>query len=291
MSDPTSRESFGGRLRQAREARGISLRDIATSTKISVIALEALERNKISVLPGGIFSRAFVRSYAQEVGLDPDETVREFLATFDEEALTAGTPSTLRPAKSTEESAFESQQRVASTILKLVLVSLPIGALLVYFSTRGGPAAPVEPPEAGVTAVRPAPPRAPSELSVPVPAATAAATGAAPSGPEAPAAEAGGEARVASAAGSREDGAVLLEVAATGACWVSLTVDGTLVLERVMEAGERVSRSVEVEALVHVGNAGAFAFSVNGRPGRALGETGQVRTLRIGPDTFEAQLR
>ena len=55
---------FGGKLRQAREARGISFRQIAASTKISVAALEALERNDVSKLPGGIFSRSFVRSYA-----------------------------------------------------------------------------------------------------------------------------------------------------------------------------------------------------------------------------------
>ena len=67
-------EDFGGKLRQARERRGISLRQIAASTKISAAALEALERNDISRLPGGIFSRAFVRSYAAEVGLDPDAT-------------------------------------------------------------------------------------------------------------------------------------------------------------------------------------------------------------------------
>ena len=50
---------FGQQLKQAREARGVSLWQIATSTKISVVALEALERGDFSRLPGGIFSRAF----------------------------------------------------------------------------------------------------------------------------------------------------------------------------------------------------------------------------------------
>ena len=73
---------FGGKLRAARERRGLSLRQIAASTKISIAALEAIERNDLSKLPGGIFSRAFVRSYAIEVGLDPDATVHEFLERF-----------------------------------------------------------------------------------------------------------------------------------------------------------------------------------------------------------------
>src|ERR1044071_9731993 len=105
---------FGGKLRLARERRGISLRQIATTTKISIAALEALERNDLSKLPGGIFSRSFVRSYATEVGLNPDETVHAFLDRFD------GNPSTAIPtpaAASEAESAFEAQQRVAGVVL------------------------------------------------------------------------------------------------------------------------------------------------------------------------------
>ena len=45
-------------------------------------ALEALERNDISRLPGGIFSRAFVRSYAIEVGLDPEATIQDSSRSF-----------------------------------------------------------------------------------------------------------------------------------------------------------------------------------------------------------------
>ena len=73
---------FGNKLRAARERRGLSLRQIANATKISMITLEALERNDIARLPGGIFSRAFVRSYALEVGLDPEETISEFMGQF-----------------------------------------------------------------------------------------------------------------------------------------------------------------------------------------------------------------
>ncbi|PYR77416.1 MAG: hypothetical protein DMF87_16150 [Acidobacteria bacterium] len=68
---------FGSRMRHAREQRGVSLRQIAEATKIGISALEALERNDISRLPGGIFSRAFVRSYAAEIGVDPEQTVRK----------------------------------------------------------------------------------------------------------------------------------------------------------------------------------------------------------------------
>src|SRR6266850_8561454 len=83
---------FGTKMKRARERRGVSLRQIANATKISVAALEALERNDISRLPGGIFSRAFVRSYAIEVGLDPEATLQEFIAQFPHDSVTAGHP-------------------------------------------------------------------------------------------------------------------------------------------------------------------------------------------------------
>ena len=90
-----SEGDFGSRMRHAREQRGVSLRQIADTTKISVSQLEALERNDISRLPGGIFSRAFVRSYAAEVGVDPEQTVRDFLSQFPHDSVTAGSPHVL----------------------------------------------------------------------------------------------------------------------------------------------------------------------------------------------------
>src|SRR4029078_1018588 len=84
--------TLGSSLREARERRGVSLREIANATKISVSVLEALERTDISRLPGGIFGRAFVRSYAIEVGLDPETTIQEFIAQFPQESVTARHP-------------------------------------------------------------------------------------------------------------------------------------------------------------------------------------------------------
>lgn len=74
--------AFGTRLRDAREARGVSLRQIADATKLPLRTLDALERGRNEFLPGGIYRRSLVRSYAREVGLDPEETLRDFLAEY-----------------------------------------------------------------------------------------------------------------------------------------------------------------------------------------------------------------
>src|ERR1051325_3632237 len=115
---------FGARMRHAREQRGVSLRQIAEATKISVSALEALERNDISRLPGGIFSRAFVRSYAAEIGVDPEQTVREFLAQFPHDSVTAGSPHVLIDDGSLE--ARRLDPRAVMIVGPLVLVAAAI---------------------------------------------------------------------------------------------------------------------------------------------------------------------
>ena len=124
--------NFGTTMRRAREKRGISLRQIATATKISVGALEALERNDISRLPGGIFSRAIVRSYAVEVGLDPEDTIREFITQFPHDSVTAGSPHVPQE----DHAAIESDRESAATVVKLIAIALPIAALILYLTRR-----------------------------------------------------------------------------------------------------------------------------------------------------------
>lgn len=265
---------FGGKLRQARERRGISLRQLSANTKISISALEALERNDIARLPGGIFSRAFVRSYAIEVGLDPDEAVREFLELFFGEPP----PAIAVPARVTEqESSFETQQRIASVLLKLIVVSLPLIGVILYFTLRSRPApvttAPGQDLRQDVAADAPPSPAGGTGGVVPPAAAPAEPTAAAP--PAAP---------VAAAPAS----AVLkLELHPTGQCWVTLRVDGRPAMSRLMEAGERVVYEVREEAVLEVGDAAAFAFTIDGRPGRPLGGAGEVRRARITPATVD----
>ena len=74
--------AFGARLRHERERRQITLRSIADTTKISRSLLEALERDDVSRWPTGIFRRAFVRAYAEAIGLNGDDIVREFAERF-----------------------------------------------------------------------------------------------------------------------------------------------------------------------------------------------------------------
>src|ERR687888_1765393 len=121
---------FGRKLREARERRGISLRQIAEATKISVGQLEALERNDISRLPGGIFSRAFVRSYAAEIGVDPEQTVREFLAQFPHESVTAGSPHVLI------DDGYRDRRRLDPRAVMIVGTLVLVAAAIIFWSLK-----------------------------------------------------------------------------------------------------------------------------------------------------------
>jgi transcriptional regulator with XRE-family HTH domain len=68
--------TLGTWLRRERERRGVSLTSIADQTKLSISLLKGLEADDVSRWPGGIFRRAFARSYATAIGVDPDMVVR-----------------------------------------------------------------------------------------------------------------------------------------------------------------------------------------------------------------------
>jgi cytoskeletal protein RodZ len=76
--------SFGEKLKRERELRGISLREIADGTKISVRFLQALEEDRVEALPGGLFPRAFARQYALFLGLDAERIAADFVAAHGE---------------------------------------------------------------------------------------------------------------------------------------------------------------------------------------------------------------
>lgn len=76
------RESLGTRLRRQRETQHVTLESLAAATKISSSLFQALERDDVTAWPSGIYRRAFIRTYAEAIGLDPDSVCREFLEQF-----------------------------------------------------------------------------------------------------------------------------------------------------------------------------------------------------------------
>lgn len=69
---------IGDKLRSAREAKGLSIADVEKATKIQSRYLTAIEKNDFDKLPGDFYVRAFIRQYAQVVGLDGKKLLSEY---------------------------------------------------------------------------------------------------------------------------------------------------------------------------------------------------------------------
>ena len=256
---------LGGKLREARERRGVSLRQIADRTKIAVSVLEGLERNDISRLPGGIFGRAFVRSFASEIGLDPEATIQEFIVQFPQDSVTVGHP---RSVQIVDNEALESDRRMASTVLRLIALAVPIAAVVVYLSLGGRV---TEPAAADPSAA----------------AAAAPSAGAHPVGTPAPAPPQSAVANTAGTTGPASDTAagdlVTVALTATRPCRLSAIVDGETRDELLLQPGEPRTFQVRRELLLTVDDAGAVEIAVNGGGARPLGKDGDVVTKRLTP--------
>lgn len=234
--------AFGDWLRCERELRDVELRAIADETKIPKRFFEALEQGRLSVLPGGVFPRSFLRQYADYLGLDSDRLVDELdvlLAEPDE------------PVRRPSMSQYLREHR-ANLALVAILAAVGVLAFLKVRSEHS--AAAFESPAATAATARraPAPPHADRVY------------------PQTPPAEAIPQEAI------RHD-RLRLALTAREPSWVAVTVDGQTVIDRILSRGESQTFEAAGEIVLSVGNAGGVTFTVNDQPGIALGRMGQVR--------------
>jgi len=129
--------SFGEQLRLAREARGITLRHISDQTRISIRYLEAIESDDYKRLPGGIFNRSFIKSYAKQIGFDEKEALEGYLRTAREQGESDEVATT--PYKShvyTDGGTRSPLVTLLLTILILAILSLGVYAAVHWYQRR-----------------------------------------------------------------------------------------------------------------------------------------------------------
>jgi cytoskeleton protein RodZ len=253
----------GGRLRIAREQRGLSLADVSQRTRLSIAVLQAIERNDFANLPGGMFRKAYVRTLSVEVGLDPNEMAAEYCAQFE-------SPGEM-PAVSTEAALEEKclQQLTPSrrrSIITLAVFAVPAAAWFMFqpgrvssrlpadHSANELPAAPVR---GDALIIRAAEPSADAVKAI----ATASESATVP---------------------------LRIEMEASGWCWVAAESDGERVMYRLIEPGERLTLEGQQLISLRLGDAGAVTLSVNDGPQRSLGRDGEVAELEVTLDNVES---
>lgn len=236
------------RLRQAREAKGWSHRQLADATKLAVRAIEQLEGDRIAELPEGIYRRSIVRAVAREVGLNPDQILEEFTMRHPEELAA---PAAVAMVEQKPTSSFQ-------RALAFVSATLPLAAGVLYFALPG---------ERPHVAVMP-PSTIEQRAAEPVRAEIMPVAGLI----ETP---------------LTRPRPVVVTLTISSRCQLRVVADGSEILGRVMEPGETVPIELGDELILLGDNASAVQFSINGQAGRMLGEPGDVLSARIGRDDYQ----
>ncbi|MBT8948489.1 helix-turn-helix domain-containing protein [Lactobacillus delbrueckii subsp. bulgaricus] len=108
---------IGEQLRKAREAKGLSISDIEKATKIQSRYLEAIENNDFDKLPGDFYVRAFIRQYAQIVGLDGKELLSQYQGEVANEVTSeVSQPAASSPAQEVHEEAHEEEAALVEPV-------------------------------------------------------------------------------------------------------------------------------------------------------------------------------
>jgi cytoskeleton protein RodZ len=258
------------RLRSARERAGLSIEDIAAATKIRRAALLAIERGEFERLPGDFYARAFLRSYAREVHLPPEEIVHDYDA-----AREMAQPQTAMAVAATTDRESATTLRERTPDYHAVPATWSIPDWMTSQSTRSVAAIVVT---VGVLLMltvfksRPADNRSPEPGAVGT-SGVAEAAAVTPAAAPRPASEAVPD-------------KLILEIQPAGPVWVTGAADGNRVLYRLIAPGEHVTVEARNDLTFRIGNAAAFAYSINGVPGKPLGGPDEVREFQITRENY-----
>ena len=266
---------LGQVLREAREAKGVSLAEAEEATRIRQKYLQALEEGDYSVLPPSVYVRGFLRSYASYLGLDPEHVVRLY-----EEAV----PQPSGPAEPhIIAEPLVPASRINWEIVAGVLLLLAVGALglwvyrqyIVPLAT-----APTPTPPAVAAAEVGAPdtvPTVPDNLPTATFQPTATLTPVVPTAtPRLPTSTPLPRSTATAIVSPTQAPGLTLVLRTTGRTWLRVIVDGKKVLEQTLEAGQRRTWRARREIRLRTGNAGGVEVTLNGQELGPLGQPGQV---------------
>ena len=314
---------FGNKFRQTREKKQLSLEDVSKVLKISARMLEAIEEENFDLLPGGIFNKGFIRSYAQHLELDPEEAVADYLSTLEAqiraesamlESSTARSGSTVRVSgaqnASKSETGVEEEElpglqlpRVEDirpakkqylgrrsegtpwSLISAAAIVIVLGILVWIRHTRNIRAA--APPTRNISSAQLAAPAVlpQAQPAAPVPKSLPASQPhpAVPR-PKSPAGPALSTPTPAAATENTKPAPLLsLTIRATENSWVSVQADGKAVLEETLIAPAHSSVRADKQIIVRVGNAAGVSFVFNGVELSPQGNESEVKTLIFDP--------
>jgi cytoskeletal protein RodZ len=262
---------LGERFRQAREARGLSITDVSTATRILPRYLHAIEAGDVASLPGDVYARGFIRNYAQLLGLPPEEMIALYRQERGEPtsrikvapvATTPRTRSCLIP------SFFVTFFTVLLLLAGLYFVLSSTGMLANRREEANAQTATPVPPTPTTFPTPTLPPENTTQSPLPPPTGAAAvpvgtAAGGAPPEPNAssaaPTAAATPEAPVVVVA-------TVLSSPPSQGSWFTVTQDGAAAFNALLRPGRSQTFRGQREIFLNIGDTSVVQLTVNGQP-------------------------
>ncbi|MFP4081681.1 MAG: helix-turn-helix domain-containing protein [Candidatus Aminicenantes bacterium] len=244
--------SVGQELKRERELRGISLKEIADSTKISLRLLKALEADQLDLLPGKFFTRGIIRAYSRYLGLDEEATLNMY-----HEQTQAQEQTVVEQKKNEKEFSLPKDvTKVLRYAVLIIILLLILFTVYHYLPKKEEPEAlkPSLTPQLIEESPLPQPPPQEEEL---VP----------------------------------EEKGINLEITFVEETWIQVYADGELELDGLKYPGEKAEMEATEEFLIHLGNAGGLTYTLNNKEGKALGRSGEVvKNIKINSDNLPQYL-
>lgn len=258
-------ETLGKYLKNQRESKRISLREVAKNTRVREHILKAIEEDQYHLLPPITYVKGFLFAYAKYLRLDPNEVLLRYERVLKGESVT---PPPTEPRKPKEKIPPTQPQKPKQKILWNTKQTWVVGGVIVaslivfYFFFPYSSKPPVEPvPEKPIIEEKhPIAPSPPVPVTTPVPPLT-------PSPP------------VTATTSVPEKKPFSLQLKAVEETWVSLQVDDQPEKEMTFKPGEGISVQASNRIRMILGNAGGLDLVFNGKPLEKFGKAGEVLTL------------
>jgi cytoskeletal protein RodZ len=248
--------SIGQELKRERELRGISLKEIADTTKINIRFLRALEEDRFDMLPEQFFTRGIIRTYAKYLGLDEQSVLNTYLEGL--QSLEAQ-ETTNEDKKSDVSEGPETRVEGKKISFLFVLMVIVILALIVimYFVFRKEESA--SPPAAKMES----PPQNTEKQPIVTP-------------------------PIIKVEPEIKQEELNIEITVQQETWLEIFADQNRVDTGIKAPGEYLQYKALQEFLIHIGNAGGITYTINGEEGIQFGELGEVeRDIQITLENYQ----
>jgi cytoskeletal protein RodZ len=261
---PPPRETFP-ELKDMREARGLSLKDVFEMTRVSLINITAVENSDFDRLPPPVYARNFIRKYARAVGIDE----KPILDRYEKHLESLKPPQEETEVRKPWPETGRRYRFLFMSLAAVIAAGILVSAIFLY--DQGG-----KPPSPAPVVESPSPAQV-----IPVPVQTAAV-------PDAPAQITASKSVPAPA----PTGKSILPPAAAGKMyhlvieareltWIRITEDRNPSYQALLKPGEKIERMASDYFQLDIGNAGGINLTFQGKPLGSIGKQGQIIHMRL----------